>query len=303
MLTESDPLATERENFAALSSTNNAHTLDRLLTEDFILVDVMAGNEISKPALLAAVASRQVKFDAIVPAEPRVRLYSTTAVITGRTHMTGQFGGAPFTVSSRYTHVFVRQSGRCAHGLSPRHTDTHRLNCFARTEACWYGEMMKWEQLCDDATLENIPYRVELSRHGRLVMSPHRSYHSIYQSRIIRWLNQLLPDGEAMPECPIKTSIGVVVADVAWASSQKVKRNFDLPSWIESPEIVVEVLSPSNLDEEIRRKREAVFAEGAVEFWTCDKEGTLQFFGPRGKLAKSKFCPKFPPTVAKASLR
>lgn len=153
---------------------------------------------------------------------------------------------------------------------------------------------MKWETLCDDRSLEDIPYRVELTRQGQLVMSPHRSYHSIYQSRIIRWLNRLLPDGEAMPECPIETKIGTVVADVAWATPKKVKRNFDLPSWAESPEIVVEVLSPSNAGEEIRRKREAVFARGAVEFWVCDRKGTLEFFGPRGRLANSRLCPGFP---------
>lgn len=111
METESDPLAAEREFFAALVAAD-APALNRLLTEDFILVDVMAGNEIPKSGLLAAVASRQVKFDAIVPAEPRVRLYDATAVITGRTHMTGQLGDAPFTVSSRYTHVFVQRAGR-----------------------------------------------------------------------------------------------------------------------------------------------------------------------------------------------
>jgi Uma2 family endonuclease len=155
-----------------------------------------------------------------------------------------------------------------------------------------------WEQICDDSSLEGIPYRVELSRHGQLVMSPHRSYHSIYQSRIIRWLNQLLPDGEAMPECPVETEIGTVVADVAWASPKKVKRNFDLPNWAESPEIVVEVLSPSNSSDEIREKREAVFAKGASEFWICDRKGSVQFFGPRERLAKSGLCPKFPASVA-----
>ena len=157
---------------------------------------------------------------------------------------------------------------------------------------------MNWDLLCDDKSLEGIPYRVELSRHGSLVMSPHRSYHSIYQSRIIRWLNRLLPDGEAMPECPIESKLGTFVADVAWASPKKVKRNFDLPSWAESPEIVVEVLSPSNDRPEIRKKREAMFAQGATEFWVCDKEGSLQFFARRGRLAKSKLCPKFPASVA-----
>jgi Uma2 family endonuclease len=153
---------------------------------------------------------------------------------------------------------------------------------------------MKWDQLCDDPALENIPYRVELARHGQLVMSPHRSYHSILQSRIIRLLNQLLPEGEAMPECPVNTGAGILVADVAWASPAKVKRNFDLASWAESPEIVVEVLSPSNAMDEMRKKRSAVFAGGAREFWLCDRRGSLEFFGPRGRLAKSRLCPGFP---------
>ena len=156
---------------------------------------------------------------------------------------------------------------------------------------------MKWEQLCDDKSLEDIPYRVELAYEGQLVLSPRRSYHCIYQSRIIRWLNRLLPDGEAMPECPIETGIGTLVADVAWASPRKVQRNFDRPSWAESPEIVIEVLSPGNTVGEIRKKREAVFAEGAIEFWVCDRQGKLQFFSPRGRLGKSRFCPQFPAKI------
>jgi Uma2 family endonuclease len=154
---------------------------------------------------------------------------------------------------------------------------------------------MKWEQLCEDPALENIPYRVKLVRRGQLVMSPHRSSHSIFQSRIIRLLNQFLTSGEAMPECPIETDTGTVVADVAWASPEKVKRNFDLPSWSESPEIVVEVLSPANAAKEIRDKRTAIFARGAKEFWVREETGTIRFFGPRGRLAKSRLCPKFPP--------
>src|SRR5258707_246775 len=157
---------------------------------------------------------------------------------------------------------------------------------------------MKWEVLCDDKSLEGIPYRVELNRHGQLIMSRHRSYHSIYQSRLIRWMNRLLPTGEAMPECPIKTEVGTLVADVAWATPKKVERNFALPNWAESPEIVVEVLSPSNAGVEIRPKRDAVFAMGAEEFWVCDQKGKIQFFGPRGRLVKSKLCPKFPASVA-----
>jgi Uma2 family endonuclease len=153
---------------------------------------------------------------------------------------------------------------------------------------------MNWEQLCDDKSLEGIPYRVGLSRYGQLVMSPRRSYHSIYQSRIIRWSNKLSPAGEAMPECPMETRVGTVAADVAWGSAEKVRRNFDRPSWLESPEFVIEVLLPSNSAPEISRKRQAVFDKGALEFWVCDQQGRLQFFGPRRRLARSKLCPDFP---------
>ena len=100
-----------------------------------------------------------------------------------------------------------------------------------------------------------------------------------------------------MPECPIETGIGTVVADVAWASPKKVKRNFDLAAWADSPEIVIEVLSPSNSVEEIRNKREAVFALGALEFWVCDKNGRLEFFDIRGSVTKSRLCPEFPLSV------
>ena len=39
----------------------------------------------------------------------RVRLYQTTAIVAGRSEMSGQLGETPFSTSSRYTHVYVRQ--------------------------------------------------------------------------------------------------------------------------------------------------------------------------------------------------
>jgi Uma2 family endonuclease len=72
----------------------------------------------------------------------------------------------------------------------------------------------------------------------------------------------------------------------------------DLPSWAESPEIVVEVRSPSNTGDEIRNKCKAVFARGAGEFWVCDRKGILEFFGPRARLARSRLCPQFPSRIA-----
>ena len=103
-------LAADRQFFTALLA-GDAQALDHLLVDDFILVDVMSGSEISKPAFLAAIGSGQIKFESIEPAENRVRLYRTTAIITGRTQMAGLIGDTPVAASSRYTHVFVDQQG------------------------------------------------------------------------------------------------------------------------------------------------------------------------------------------------
>ena len=105
------PLAADREFFAALSR-GIIEDLDRVIADDFILIEVMGGSEISKSSLLATIQSGQLKFGPIEPADVRVRVYQTTAVITGRTEMRGQFGETPFATKSRYTHVYVEQQGR-----------------------------------------------------------------------------------------------------------------------------------------------------------------------------------------------
>ena len=106
-----DPLAADRAFFTALI-TANLDALDSLLIDDFLLIDVLNGAEVTKPMLLAAVGSSQVKFDAIEAVESRLRMFAAnTAVVTGRTEMRGRVGEAAFTASSRYTHVFVAQDG------------------------------------------------------------------------------------------------------------------------------------------------------------------------------------------------
>jgi len=86
-----------------------------LLVDDFVLIDVLSGSEITKPMLQAAIGSCQVKFDTIEVVESRMRVYAAnTAVVTGRTEMRGRVGEAAFTASSRYTHVFVAQDGHWA---------------------------------------------------------------------------------------------------------------------------------------------------------------------------------------------
>src|SRR5262249_45612493 len=104
------PDAIEQEFFNALIAGNTTE-LASLLADDFMLIDVMSGSEVSKAALLETIGGGQLKFNQIDRLDFRVRTYSTATVITGRTEMSGTFVDQPFRASSRYTHVFVEQNG------------------------------------------------------------------------------------------------------------------------------------------------------------------------------------------------
>ena len=104
---DSTPLQAEQQFFASLIGAD-VKGLDSILGEDFLLIDVMTGSEITKSALLAVLGSGQLKFETIDPLEQRMRTYGETAVVTGRTQMSGRFQENPFTASSRYTHVYVK---------------------------------------------------------------------------------------------------------------------------------------------------------------------------------------------------
>ena len=90
----------------------DAPALEGLLTEDFVLVDVMRGAEVSRADLVGAVGGGQLRFDAIDLVASRVRRYGDTAVVTGQTEMRGRMGEASWLARSRYTHVYVEQDHR-----------------------------------------------------------------------------------------------------------------------------------------------------------------------------------------------
>jgi len=100
-----DPLIADRRFFAALVAAD-VPTLEQLIADDFVIVDVFSGSEAARPDLLGGLASGVLRFTQVEPEAARVRRYGTTAVITGSTRMGGTFNGSPFQVHSRYTHVY-----------------------------------------------------------------------------------------------------------------------------------------------------------------------------------------------------
>jgi ketosteroid isomerase-like protein len=100
------------QSFFAALRTGDGGALATLLTDDFVLIDVMRGGEVPRADLIGAVGAGQLRFDAIEVLASRVRPYGGTAIVTGETRMRGRFGDTGWSAHSRYAHVYVEQEGR-----------------------------------------------------------------------------------------------------------------------------------------------------------------------------------------------
>ena len=56
-----------------------------------------------------------------------------------------------------------------------------------------------------------------------------------------------------------------------------------------APEICVEVVSPSNSEEEMVEKRRLYFEKGAKEVWIVSEAGTVSIYECSGPVQKSRF--------------
>lgn len=153
---------------------------------------------------------------------------------------------------------------------------------------------MKWEEICQNRHLQDLPFKIELNKWGQIVMSPVIIKHSFYQGRIQRLLESLLNTGEVMPECAINTSEGVKVADVVWCSEVRFDLIQDEASASIAPEICVEVKSVGNTLEELEFKKRLYFSAQALEVWICDEQGKMIFYNEQGELEQSLLVPNFP---------
>ena len=114
--------------------------------------------------------------------------------------------------------------------------------------------LRRWAELLADPDLARVEGRIETDRHGHIIMSPPPApRHGSYQLEIGHLLRTLMPRGRVLTECPISTADGVKAADVAWASPESMRVLGARVCFPSSPEICVEVLSPSNTEAEIRR--------------------------------------------------
>lgn len=156
---------------------------------------------------------------------------------------------------------------------------------------------MKWSEVLEHPALQDIPFKVELSEWGQVIMSPANVTHGYFQHRIGVSLEMAMTGGIVISECPVLTAKNVKVPDLVWMSDRLYKKYGFRTPLKKAPELCVEILSPSNSDGDIEEKRELYFASGAQEVWICDRDGKMTFYARDGVRKGSRLFPKFPSRI------
>jgi Uma2 family endonuclease len=152
-----------------------------------------------------------------------------------------------------------------------------------------------WEEILANPRFADLPYKVETTEHGQIVLSPQKPRHGRLQSLLSNVLAQHLDHGATAVEFAVETPKGVKVPDVVWMSDERWEAfPEDAAASPVMPEIVVEVLSVSNTAAEMEEKRRLYFTGGAQEVWIVTPEGDITFYGPGGLHESSQLVPTFP---------
>jgi Uma2 family endonuclease len=154
---------------------------------------------------------------------------------------------------------------------------------------------MNWQDVLNDKSLQDLPYKIELNAKGQIEMSPATNWHGYWQTEIGSLLRELLRGrGKAFSEASIDTPENVKVPDVVWASKEFLERYGRGTPFPKAPEICVEIVSPSNTANEIKARKALFFSVGAREVWLCSLEGAMRFYDVAGELEHSEIAPDFP---------
>ncbi len=150
---------------------------------------------------------------------------------------------------------------------------------------------MEWSEVINNPLLKDLPFKIELNKFGKILMSPASNSHGRTQVKLATNLTNKLPNGEVITECSIQTSEGVKVADVVWASNEFIETYAYKTPYPKAPEICIEIVSPSNSNAEIAEKIELYLAKGAQEVWIVYDSGKINIFTHAGEIQKSTIAP------------
>jgi Uma2 family endonuclease len=149
-----------------------------------------------------------------------------------------------------------------------------------------------WQSIINNPSFNNLPYKVETTKAGAILMSPASNWHGNAQSQICVSLRKRRKGGEIINECSILTNEGVKVADVAWASDDFLSEHGFKTPYNVAPEICVEIVSPGNSMNEIDNKVLLYLSRGAIEVWVIKDNAEILIYNKSGVIKKSEMVKK-----------
>ena len=135
----------------------------------------------------------------------------------------------------------------------------------------------------------------ETNGQGQIIMNPPIGLiHAKRAHKIIVTMRAQLPDWQVWPEVGVRTADGVKAPDLSAAPPDFAESTDPHGFLLAAPDICVEIMSPSNTWEEMRRTSLLYLAAGAKEVWVCDESGELHFLDGSGERGGSALAPGMP---------
>lgn len=147
---------------------------------------------------------------------------------------------------------------------------------------------MQWQDVLADKSLQDLPYKIELTKRGTLELSPRSFLRSHFQGTLAFLLMDQF-GGCSFIELAISINKSVIMPDVAWGSKEYYQQHKNDIAATSAPEICIEIMSPSNSKREMKTKVNLYLKAGAKEVWLVSEQGQIQYFDKNGQKESSGF--------------
>jgi Uma2 family endonuclease len=131
---------------------------------------------------------------------------------------------------------------------------------------------MTWADVLACPYLENLPFKVELNKWGKMELSLVSNERGMVHVGVGKELSQRRGGRVGFNIC-VTTTDGVRVADVAWLSDERLGAMGLVTPYLTAPEICLEIKSPSNSWAETEMKAALCLEAGANEVWVVEFDG------------------------------
>ena len=108
--TKEEILQIERERNQAIIS-GDAAALDRMTSDDYTFI-TLRGELRTKAEIIRGFKSGSFHYDSRQISDLKVRVYGSTAIVTGRSNQKGRENGKDYSGDYRFTRVYSKQGGR-----------------------------------------------------------------------------------------------------------------------------------------------------------------------------------------------